>query len=77
MPKYYFDLKLDAEDPARDEEGSHQPDLAAARLEAANSILDIIKELADDVTNPIIVEVRDDNGIVFRATLSFEMTRIH
>jgi hypothetical protein len=42
--RFYFDLKLDAEEPSEDEEGLELEDAEAAQFEAARLLFDLSRE---------------------------------
>jgi hypothetical protein len=79
MPRYYFDLKFDAESPSHDEEGTMLADIPAAEIEAVRALCDFTKEAVSseqDLTSLAII-VRDVTGPVFEAVLNFEMKRLN
>jgi hypothetical protein len=79
MPRYFFDLR-DDETFAPDDDGVELPDMQAAQVEAARTLLDTARLLsrrpAQSLHGHLIsIEVRDDRGSVLRATLAFDGER--
>ena len=71
MPRYHFDL-CDNGELAPDEDGLHLPDLQAAQIEAARSLVDIAKHVVWDKVETALgrrmaIEVREANGPVLQA----------
>jgi hypothetical protein len=79
MIRYFFDLKVDGEDPTYDEEGTLHPNLAMAQVEATRTLGDLFKEMmmqSGRDANSLAVIIRDGNGPLLQATVHFAMTRL-
>jgi hypothetical protein len=79
MKHYYFDLR-DGEALAPDEEGIDLPNIEAVQEEAAKCLADMAKDsVRRGATNPsrhgVAIEVRDSDGPVLQAKLTFEVER--
>lgn len=76
MKRYYFDLR-DGDALAPDEEGLDLSGIEAAQVEAAGFLVDVAKNAVlgsakhGEVHN-MAIEVRDGNGSVLTAKLTFE-----
>ena len=76
MKRYYFDLR-DGDALAPDEEGLDLSGIEAAQVEAAGFLVDVAKNAVlgsakhGEVHN-MAIEVRDGNGPVLTAKLTFE-----
>jgi hypothetical protein len=69
MPRYYFDLR-EGDDLAPDEEGLELPSIERVQEEAARSLADLARDAVrrnlDRAAHQMAIEVRDDNGPVYR-----------
>ena len=75
MPRYYFDIR-DGEAIAADEEGLELPDLKAAEIEAAQSLAHMARDMPPGTErHHMAIEVRTDDGPIFKAAFIFELTR--
>lgn len=75
MPRYYFDIR-ESNDVSADEEGLELPDVKAAEVEAAQTLAEMAKAtLGGAERHYLAVEVRTDDGPLFKAALVYEMTR--
>jgi hypothetical protein len=75
MPRFYFDIR-DNEALAPDEEGLELPDMRAAEVEAAHSLAHMAKDMPSGTEHHhMAVEVRTDDGPIFKATFVFKLTR--
>ncbi|MBR0782546.1 hypothetical protein JQ635_14090 [Bradyrhizobium iriomotense] len=75
MPHYYFDIR-DGTALAADEEGLSLTNQRAAEIEAALSLADTAKDLAPSASGrDLAIEVRDANGLIFRAAFLFGTAR--
>ena len=78
MPRYYFDL-TDSRGIALDEEGMELRDLAAVQDEAARALGDMMRDAArlqkGGSAEHMLIEVRDDAGLVMHVHFSFEIGR--
>ena len=76
MPRYYFDFS-DENGLALDGEGTELRDFDAVKDEAARCLADMTWDAARNFTGCPVVEmaviVRDSEGTVLRARLSFEI----
>lgn len=79
MPRYYFDLKFDGEEPSRDEEGMELKDAEAAQIEATRTLYDFSREIIHSKKHlqTLTVIVRDVNGTVLSAEINFQHKRLH
>jgi hypothetical protein len=78
MRRYYFDLQFGDQQPSQDEEGTVLPGVEAAQLEAARSLSDFSRQIAEnnEVLSTLAIHVRDDAGPVLIAVLHFEIRRL-
>ena len=77
MAQYYFDVEVDGKS-TRDEEGIPEADIEAAQGEAARLLCELSKTFFKRRLNPSIsIQVRDELGPVFRATLTFQFKRVN
>jgi hypothetical protein len=79
MPRYYFDLKFDGEEPSLDEEGMELPELEIAQIEASRTLCDFSREIIGrgrQLTSLSVI-VRDDRGPALSAQISFKNLRPH
>lgn len=75
MPHYYFDIR-DGGTLTVDEEGLTLADQRAAEIEAALSLADTAKDLVPSAsTSSLAIEVRDEDGPIFRAAFLFGTAR--
>ena len=75
MARYYFDMR-EGDDLVANEEGMEIPDLKAAEVEAASSLLAMAKDCDPSVDcHRLAIEVRTDRGPLFQVAFLFEMTR--
>ena len=72
--RFYFDLKLDSEEPSEDEEGL---ELEAAQFEAAQLLFDLSRETIRFKKQLQVrtVIVRDQHGPLFKAEINFVSLR--
>jgi len=80
MPRYYFDLR-EGDELAVDDEGAEMANLHAVQMEAARSLVDMVRHAiwtkADSMFgHRMAVEVRDENGPVLQAKFTFELKRL-
>jgi hypothetical protein len=74
MPRYYFDIR-DGASLCEDVEGRDLADVKAAEVETAETLVEIAREVAPFEENQqIAIEVRTDEGLLFKAILSIEVT---
>jgi hypothetical protein len=75
--RFYFDLKLDAEEPSEDEEGLELEDAEAAQFEAAQLLFDLSRETIRFKKQLQVraVIVRDQHGPLFKAEINFMSLR--
>ena len=74
---FYFDLKVDAEEPSEDAEGLELDDAEAAQLEAARTLCDMSSQtirLTEQLRDRAII-VRDQHGPLFKAEINFKNLR--
>ncbi|MGX4771844.1 DUF6894 family protein [Bradyrhizobium guangdongense] len=72
MPKYFFDLQ-DPNGRIVDDEGTELPSLDAARNEARQTIGEAARSLmARGADGRIVVQVRDQNGLLLTVRAEFE-----
>jgi hypothetical protein len=72
MPVYYFDTR-DNDHFIEDDEGLDLPDIDAAKVAAASSLAELARDvLPGSLKRQLAVEVRDDNGSVMTALMTFE-----
>ena len=72
MPLYFFDTR-DDDDFIEDEYGVEYPDLEAVKVEAARSLAELARDvIPGSVKRKLAVEVRDANGPVLMALMTFE-----
>ena len=72
MPHYFFDF-CDESRVIRDLVGLHCSDLGEARSEASRSLLSFAAEvIPESLRRMLIIEVRSEQGPVFRAALRYE-----
>ncbi|UWU95363.1 DUF6894 family protein [Bradyrhizobium sp. CB1015] len=75
MSHYYFDIR-DGQALSVDEEGLTLANQRAAEIEAALSLADTAKDLVPSASScSLAIEVRDDNGPIFRAAFLFGTAR--
>jgi hypothetical protein len=78
MPRYYFDIR-EGEDLAPDDEGLELSTIEAAWIEAARSLVDILRDAIrtrrPGADHRMAIEVRDVNGAVLAVKVSFEAGR--
>ncbi len=75
MPHYYFDIR-DGQTLSVDEEGLTLANQRAAEIEAALSLADTAKDLVPSASSgSLAIEVRDDDGPIFRAAFLFGTAR--
>ncbi|MFK4719264.1 hypothetical protein ABIE89_000364 [Bradyrhizobium niftali] len=73
MKRYYFDIR-DGIELIRDDDGEELPNIDSARHEAATTLSEIARAcVKEGGQHRIAVEVRDDDGPVLEASLSFVM----
>jgi hypothetical protein len=77
MKRYYFDLR-DGDAVSVDEEGLELPDIEAVKEEAARLLVDMAKDAVrgrrfDGFGRGVDVEVRDEDGLVLQAKVTFEI----
>ena len=77
MKRYYFDLR-DGDAVSVDEEGLELPDFEAVKEEAARLLVDMAKGAVrgrrfDGFGRGVDVEVRDEDGLVLQAKVTFEI----
>jgi hypothetical protein len=79
MPLYFFDIR-DGDEVLVDDEGMNLLTLDDVQEEAARSLVDMAKEgicITDDGSaRYMAIEVRNDLGLVLRATVTFEIERL-
>jgi hypothetical protein len=75
--QFYFDLKVDDEEPSEDEEGLELEGAEAAHLEAAHLLCDLSKETIRFRRQLQVraVIVRDQHGPLFKAEINFKNLR--
>ena len=72
MPLYFFDTR-DNDDFIEDDTGLECPDLEAVKVEAARGLAEFARDvIPGSMKRKLAVEVRDEQGPVLRATMSFE-----
>jgi hypothetical protein len=72
MPRYFFDSR-DGEAFIEDDVGTELPDLAAAKIIAAQSLAELARDvLPGSEKRVLIVEVREGRRPVLEARLTFE-----
>jgi hypothetical protein len=72
MPRYYFDIR-DGASLCKDDEGLELADLKAAKMETAETLAEIAREIAPlEEDQQIAIEVRTAEGRVFDARLCFK-----
>ena len=78
MPRFYFDLQ-DGEACVIDEEGVELTNIVSAQLEAAQSLVDMVKGLhpTDRDAAGMWIECRDTEGPLFSVRFSFLDRRKH
>ncbi|WP_128924778.1 DUF6894 family protein [Bradyrhizobium guangxiense] len=75
VPHYYFDIR-DGQTLSVDEEGLTLANQRAAEIEAALSLADTAKDLVPSASSgSLAIEVRDDDGPIFRAAFLFGTAR--
>jgi Domain of unknown function (DUF6894) len=77
MKRYYFDLR-DGDAVSVDEEGLELPDIEAVKEEAARLLVDMATDAVrgrrfDGFGRGVDVEVRDEDGLVLQAKVTFEI----
>jgi hypothetical protein len=76
MIRYYFDTR-DDDLFVQDDEGIELPSFERAKQDAARALAEIARDvLPCSVVRTLSIEVRDDVGPVFKATLRFEVEHI-
>ena len=74
MPRYYFDIQ-ENDATATDEAGLELPDLQAAEIEAAQSLVDMAKNMPPGLErHDLEIVVRTDDGPVFTAAFNYKLT---
>jgi hypothetical protein len=72
VPLYFIDTR-DGDDLDEDDVGLDLPDLEQVKIVAAKSLADLARDvIPGSVRRTLVVEVRDDQGTVLPATLTFE-----
>jgi hypothetical protein len=75
MPRYFFDIR-EGNYLAVDEEGVELPDVQAAEAEAARSLTDMARDhVLARTSHSLTIDVRDDNGPIARAKLSWDLQK--
>ena len=80
MPRYHFDLH-DGQCHTADDEGLELPTVQAAHEEAARTLAELARDTMRRATTRLlpyrmVLEVRDTNGPVLRATCTIEVETI-
>lgn len=72
MPQYYFDTR-DNDDFVEDDVGLDYDDLESVKFDAAKSLAELARDvLPGSLQRALAVEVRDDEGPVLKAMMTFE-----
>ena len=72
MPLYFFDTR-DNDDFVEDDTGLQLPDLEAVKVEAAKALAELARDvIPGSVKRKLSVEVRDQQGPVLKAIMTFE-----
>lgn len=72
MPLYFFNTR-DNENFVEDEEGTELPDLEAVKIMAARALAELARDvIPGSLRRELAVEVRDEEGPVLRALMTFE-----
>jgi len=72
MALYFFDTR-DNDEFVEDSSGVELPDLEAVKVEAARSLAELAREvLPGSLKRELAVEVRDEQGPLLRALMTFE-----
>ena len=79
MARYYFDL-MNGDEITLDEEGSELPSIARVQEEAARSLTDLARGVANRATQEskarrMGIEVRDNTGPVMQVRFTFDVRR--
>jgi hypothetical protein len=75
--RYFFHI-TNGHGPVVDEEGSELADIDAVRLEAAQTMYDLVKSEAPEHQHEISIEVEDENKKpVLSAVLTFEIKALN
>lgn len=73
LRRYYVDMRL-GDELGEDDEGADLPNLEAVQKEALRALADIAQDLIEFPVS-LTVEVRDDDGPVMRARVTFDIHR--
>lgn len=72
MARFYFDSR-DNDDFIEDDEGLEFPDLEAVKIQAAKALAELARDvIPGSLKRNLAIEVRDEQGPVLRAMMSFE-----
>jgi hypothetical protein len=72
MPLYFFDHR-DNDEFIEDDVGLEYPSLEAVKVEAARSLAELARDvIPGSLKRKLAVEVRDEDGPVLRALMTFE-----
>ena len=72
MPRFFFDTR-DDDHFLKDDEGLDFPDLEAVKVEAAEALTELARDvIPGSLKRELAVEVRDELGPVLKAILTFE-----
>lgn len=75
MQRYFFDIQ-DGHELVPDEEGLELPDPSRAELEAAESLVGLMRDRPQrDRDHYVAIEVRTPQGPLFSVALTFTVTR--
>lgn len=75
MARYFFDIR-DVTGLYPDDDGMDFPDVKAAELEAVGTLGEIIKDVEPlDERTDIVIEVRTEEGPLFKAALIVETAK--
>jgi hypothetical protein len=74
MHRFYFDIRHD-DNFVRDDVGSKLPSLQAAKEQAAKALAEIARDALPGART-LSIEVRDEMGLVLRASLHVEVEHV-